>query len=185
MDVRGPLGTSKLVAPWTAQVLARRLLELSEALLLELCDDQRSRSVPRKMRERAPPKRLDFVGDTRVRRALETVRSQPVLSIQRLAKVVGLCPDHLQRLFRKETGGGQLREHVVGSRLQRAAELLSMSNMSIKEIAYNLGYKHPSSFVRAFQRVFAQTPGHYRQGAARTVATQKVRGERLSNGGAC
>jgi len=37
------------------------------------------------------------------------------------------------------------------------------SGMSVKEVAYAVGYKHPSSFVRAFRRCFQQVPGDYRQ----------------------
>jgi AraC-like DNA-binding protein len=35
--------------------------------------------------------------------------------------------------------------------------------MSIKEIAFSVGFQHHSSFVRAFHRVFAQTPIVYRK----------------------
>jgi AraC family transcriptional regulator len=74
---------------------------------------------------------------------------------------VSLSPAHLQRLFKQQTGtplGKLLAEH----RLQKAAELLTLSNLSIKEIAYAAGYRHHSSFVRAFQRRFSQPPKRFR-----------------------
>jgi AraC-like DNA-binding protein len=58
-------------------------------------------------------------------------------------------------------------------RLQKAAHLLAESEMSIKELAFAVGYEHASSFIRAFQRRFAQTPRDYRTwkaGSANTTA---------------
>ena len=52
---------------------------------------------------------------------------------------------------------------MVESRLKRAAFLLLESDLSIKEIAYTVGYKHASSFVRAFERSFRRAPGDFRQ----------------------
>jgi AraC-like DNA-binding protein len=33
----------------------------------------------------------------------------------------------------------------------------------VKEIAYTIGYEHASSFIRAFERRFAQAPLRYRK----------------------
>jgi transcriptional regulator GlxA family with amidase domain len=68
----------------------------------------------------------------------------------------------LQRLFKQQTGI-QLGSLVTERRLQRAAQLLTISNLSIKEIAHTVGYSHHSSFVRAFQRRFAQAPKQFRR----------------------
>jgi AraC family transcriptional regulator len=51
---------------------------------------------------------------------------------------------------------------LTRQRLRRAALQLEASDMSIKQIAYAVGYEHASSFIRAFQRYFSQTPGAYR-----------------------
>ena len=104
------------------------------------------------------------VRDARVRKVLDIIESQPSQSVQRLAREAGLCPDHLQRLFKQESGGGQLRELLGKRRLHKAAQLLFAGAMSIKQIAYAVGYKHHSSFARAFQREFGQSPRHYRNG---------------------
>ncbi len=101
------------------------------------------------------------VQERRLRRVLEMIESEPSRSVRELALEVRLSPAHLQRLFKQRTGvliGGLVAE----ARLRRAAELLSASNMLIKEIAHAVGYKHHSSFVRAFHRRFALAPGSYR-----------------------
>ncbi len=145
-----------------------RLLGLTEAALYdELMKRRRDESPPNRNKPARDhpilPEQMPKVRDERVRRILDSIELQPGQSVQRLAREAGLCPDHLQRLFKQETGGGNLRELLGERRLQKAAELLLAADMSIKEIAYVVGYKHQSSFVRAFQREFAQTPGHYRR----------------------
>ena len=102
------------------------------------------------------------VQERRLRQVVEMIESEPSSSIRDLASKVSLSSAHLQRLFKQETGA-QLGSFIAERRLQKAAQLLTISNLSIKEIAHTVGYGHHSSFVRAFQRRFAQSPKHYRQ----------------------
>jgi AraC-like DNA-binding protein len=102
-----------------------------------------------------------LVRDRRVRRVLELIESESTHNVRELALKAHLSAAHLQRLFKRDTGlyiGLFLVEH----RIQRAAHLLTDSNLQIKEIAYAVGYEHPSSFVRAFRRHFACSPKQYR-----------------------
>jgi AraC family transcriptional regulator len=101
------------------------------------------------------------VQERRLRQVVEMIESEPSCSIRELALKVSLSSAHLQRLFKQETGA-QLGSFIAERRLQKAAQLLTISNLSIKEIAHTVGYGHHSSFVRAFQRRFAQSPKHYR-----------------------
>jgi transcriptional regulator GlxA family with amidase domain len=103
------------------------------------------------------------IQEHRLRQVVEIIDSDPACSIRDLALRVSLSPAHLQRLFKQQTGA-QLGELVAERRLQKAAELLTITNLSIKEIAHVVGYRHHSSFVRAFQRRFARAPKHYRSG---------------------
>jgi AraC family transcriptional regulator of arabinose operon len=100
--------------------------------------------------------------ERRLRQVVEMIESEPSCSIRDLALKVSLSPAHLQRLFKQQTGT-HLGSLIAERRLQKAAELLTISNLSIKEIAHTVGYTHHSSFVRAFQRRFAQAPKHYRR----------------------
>jgi transcriptional regulator GlxA family with amidase domain len=101
------------------------------------------------------------VQERRLRQVIDMIESDPSCSIKDLASKVSLSPTHLQRLFKQQTGT-QLGSLVAERRLQKAAQLLTTSNLSIKEIAHSVGYGHHSSFVRAFQRRFSQAPKHYR-----------------------
>jgi AraC family transcriptional regulator len=104
---------------------------------------------------------LESISERRVRQVVEIIESEPSFSISDLAQKVGLSPAHLQRLFKQQTGL-QLGSLVAEKRLLKAAQLLMVSNMSIKEIAHIVGYRHHSSFVRAFQRRFARAPKYFR-----------------------
>jgi len=99
--------------------------------------------------------------ERRLRRVLDLIQLKPSSSVSDLAQEARVTPTHLQRLFKQQLGvnvGDLLAEH----RLRIAAYLLSTSDLSIKEISHRVGYEHHSSFVRAFQRRFSQTPKKYR-----------------------
>ena len=100
--------------------------------------------------------------DNRLRKMLDLIESGSLCTIGDLALEFHLSASHLQHLFKAQTGA-RLGRRLVEQRLHRAALLLLHSNMSVKEVAYAVGYKHPPSFVRAFERYFEQAPGHYRQ----------------------
>src|ERR1700744_1135044 len=100
--------------------------------------------------------------ERRVLRVLEMVEAGTTFAIRDLAAEFRLSPAYLQRLFKHETGIC-MGEWLGEQRLQRAAYLLSNSYLSIKEITHAVGYEHTSSFIRAFERRFAQAPARYRR----------------------
>jgi AraC-like DNA-binding protein len=102
------------------------------------------------------------IRERRLRKVLAIIHSEPARSVSDLALEVHLSPAHLQRLF-KQTTGLRVSGLIGEQRLQKAALLLSSSELPIKEIAHSVGYEHHSSFVRAFHRRFAQSPKYYRQ----------------------
>jgi transcriptional regulator GlxA family with amidase domain len=99
--------------------------------------------------------------DVRLRKLLRLIEAEPLGTIQDWALEFNLSNSHLQRLFKQATGVG-LGHALTEKRLQRAAHLLTNTSMSIKEISYAVGYEHPSSFIRAFERQFEQAPRRFR-----------------------
>ena len=89
-----------------------------------------------------------------------------VVNVGELAKRVNLSPSRLEHLFKEEMGL-PLGNHVLQCRLRTAAALLQSSEMRIKEIAYVVGYEHPSNFVRAFKKKFGTTPSDHRRTLAK------------------
>jgi AraC family transcriptional regulator of arabinose operon len=97
-----------------------------------------------------------------IRRTLELIESDSPRTISDLAAELNLSGSRLQHLFKQTTGFG-LGHRLTEQRLQKAALLLTHTRLRIKEIAASVGYEHTSSFTRAFERRFAQTPLAYRR----------------------
>jgi len=98
----------------------------------------------------------------RMQKIQRMVESGATFSIRDLAIEINLSPSYLQRLFKHQTGVS-MGEWLSEQKLQRAAQLLANSYMSVKEIAHTVGYEHASSFIRAFERRFTQAPARYRK----------------------
>lgn len=82
-------------------------------------------------------------------------------SLTHFARTYGYTPAYASRSVKRQTGktfSKLLREY----RLQRAAELLSSSDMSIEDIALEIGYQVPSALYRHFSAHFGMTPNEYR-----------------------
>lgn len=69
---------------------------------------------------------------------------------------------HFRRLFQRETGTPP-RQFVVIHRVRRAAEMLRMTNMRIKEIAYTCGFGGEFYFSRQFGKIMQFSPSEYRK----------------------
>ena len=105
---------------------------------------------------------IPMVQDCRLRKVLQKIASDSPQNIQELAQECNLSESHLQHLFKESTGLG-LGRMLADQRMQRAARLLGQTNLSIKEIAWAVGYEHTSSFSRAFERYFREAPRSFRQ----------------------
>jgi AraC-like DNA-binding protein len=105
---------------------------------------------------------IPVVQDCRLRKVLQMIASDSPQRIQDLATQCNLSESHLQHLFKECTGLG-LGRLLADQRMQRAVNLLEQTNLSIKEIAWTVGYEHTSSFTRAFERHFREAPRCFRQ----------------------
>lgn len=106
---------------------------------------------------------IPLITENRLRRVLETIEAGPPQSVRQLAQTVNLSPTYLQRLF-KEKMGVHVSDLLAENRLTHAAHLLSSTEIEIRTIAHCAGYRHHSSFVRAFQRRFGCAPKDYGKG---------------------
>jgi len=86
--------------------------------------------------------------------------SEP-LQTQLLAKECGITPQYLIRLFQLSLGVSPIR-YCNNYRMLRAKDLLRESSMSIKEIAYAVGFQNPYYFSRLFKSIEGITPSAYR-----------------------
>jgi AraC-like DNA-binding protein len=104
---------------------------------------------------------IHVLRDTRLRKVIQMIESEAIGTVHALAVEVNLSCSQLQHLFKRQTGVC-ITQLLTEKKLRKAAHHLEVSDMSVKEIAHAVGYEHASSFIRAFQRYFAQTPREYR-----------------------
>lgn len=83
------------------------------------------------------------------------------LSLQTVAKAVGIHPVTVSKIFSKRTGVS-FHFHLQYLRCSYATRLLQGQNMTISEIAYEVGFGSTRSFNRAFQTIYGKTPSQYR-----------------------
>lgn len=83
------------------------------------------------------------------------------LRVSALAALANLSRAHFSVLFRQQTGCSP-RGYLRLLRIHRACELLRGSTLSIKEIAFRLGYQDPFHFSRQFKAFQGLSPTAYR-----------------------
>lgn len=88
---------------------------------------------------------------------------QSDICLNQLAEVFRLSEAHISRIIKAQTGM-TYSTYIESIRMSRARELLENSDMTVKEIAYSLGYENQSTFMKAFKRVYHMPPTSFRQG---------------------
>lgn len=83
-------------------------------------------------------------------------------TVQFIANEVNLSPNYLSDLLRNTTGQNA-QQYIQNHLIEKAKELLTTTNCSISEIAYQLGFEYSQSFSKLFKRSTSQTPLEYRQ----------------------
>ncbi|RXG26267.1 AraC-like DNA-binding protein [Leeuwenhoekiella polynyae] len=84
-----------------------------------------------------------------------------VPTVSFFAEKLHTSPNYLSDLLKNSTGRNA-QTHIQESLVERAKELLSTTNLSIKQIAYDLGFEYPQSFSTMFKKNTQQTPLQFR-----------------------
>jgi len=84
------------------------------------------------------------------------------LSVERISEEVSLSPAHFSRQFRGATGFSP-HEYIVLRRIDEAKGLLHGSRLSVKEIAYQVGYHSEVNFINSFTEKVGVTPTSFRK----------------------
>jgi len=78
-------------------------------------------------------------------------------TVQFIADKLNLSPIYLSDLLKNLTGL-TAQQHIHEKLIEKAKELLSTTNLSVSEIAYQLGFEFPQSFNKLFKKKMDQTP---------------------------
>ena len=83
------------------------------------------------------------------------------LSLDDIARRVASSRRQLQRAY-SEIGDTTFRDHLTRVRMERAAELLAARGLTVREVAYRVGYRQPAQFAKAFRRHHGASPSDFR-----------------------
>ncbi len=83
------------------------------------------------------------------------------ITLDILAKKFDISVRSLNRRFKHATGKSPI-QYLQQIRMENACELLKTSNLSISEVAYNVGYPDNSYFSAQFRKAMSVTPKEYR-----------------------
>src|SRR4051812_17024435 len=83
------------------------------------------------------------------------------LSLDDIARRVASSRRQLQRAY-SEIGDTTFREHLTGVRMERAAELLRIRGLTVRDVAHRVGYRQPAQFAKAFRRHHGIAPSDFR-----------------------
>jgi AraC family transcriptional regulator len=100
---------------------------------------------------------------------LETLETG-IPRLAELARLSGRSSHYLSKLFRQSTGQS-LTQYVAAWRMQRARKLLSDTSLSLKEIAFRLGFSDAANFSTAFRKTCGTTPALYRKTNSQAFAS--------------
>ncbi|WP_090332277.1 helix-turn-helix domain-containing protein [Dyadobacter koreensis] len=83
-------------------------------------------------------------------------------TVQFIADSLNLSPSYLSGLLKVLTGQST-QQHIHDKLIEKAKERLSVTSLTVSEIAYELGFEHPQSFSKLFKTKTNLSPLEFRQ----------------------
>lgn len=92
----------------------------------------------------------------------ESLIDKGLPSVQYIADSLAISKKYLSSLLKQLTG--QTTQQIIHEKLiEKAKEKLSTTDLSVSEIAYDLGFEHSQSFSKLFKAKTKQSPLEFRQ----------------------
>jgi len=85
-----------------------------------------------------------------------------VPTVQYISDKLNVSNRYLSDMLRAHTGQNT-QQHIHNVLIEKAKELLSTTDLSIAEVAYQLGFEHPQSFNKIFKKKTDISPVEFRQ----------------------
>lgn len=143
---------SYISKPFNSQLLLSRIRNLidSRRQLRQFFGDNQTLA-----KENISDMDKDFV--SRFKALVEEKMGDAELNVEDLGKDMGLSRVQLYRKLKSLTNYAP-NELLRQARLKKAASLLASSEMTIAEIAYELGFSSPSYFTKCYKEQFGESP---------------------------
>ena len=132
------------------------------AILTRFCEEKERKMPPRTTE---PVTLNPEVSDPRIRKIIQEIDRNYTgkLSLGELADSMNLSIGHLSTLIHRETGLS-FSEYVTAKRMEDAKKLLCQENLSVEEVAEQVGYHDYFYFTKAFKKYAGVSPSVYRKG---------------------
>ena len=85
-----------------------------------------------------------------------------VPTVQYLSDKLNVSARYLSDMLRAHTGQNT-QQHIHNTLIEKAKDILSSTDLSVAEVAYQLGFEHPQSFNKIFKRKTNSSPVEFRQ----------------------
>lgn len=82
-------------------------------------------------------------------------------TVQHISETLNISPNYLRSLLKVLTGQST-QQHIHDKLIEKAKEKLSTTDLSVSEIAYELGFEHPQSFNKLFKTKTKLSPLKFR-----------------------
>lgn len=89
-------------------------------------------------------------------------RDNGLPNVQFFARELAVSPDYLSDMLRSLTGKST-QQHIHDKLIETAKEKLSITDLSVSEIAYHLGFEHSQSFSRLLKNKTGLSPTEFRK----------------------
>lgn len=108
-------------------------------------------------------KKMTPAQETHVNLAVKYIQEhyQEAIDVDSICAEIGFSKYYFCKLFKKQQGK-TIYQYLTEYRIKNAKELLAYSKLSVNNIAAQVGFKNPLTFIRAFERTVHMTPSEYR-----------------------
>ena len=137
-------GYTKLQLLYASQALAH--------LLAAIIRDQRATRVKEPTAQQQIAKTVDYM-NRHINRSVK---------LDALASVANLGRSQYSALFKAQTGYAPI-DYFMRLRMHRACQLLDTTELSIKQVADEIGFDDPLYFTKVFRKVNEESPSDYRK----------------------
>jgi len=93
---------------------------------------------------------------------IHNAAEQGIPTVQFISGTLGISPGYLSGILKSITGEST-QQHIHNKLIAVAKEKLSTTDLTVSEIAYELGFEHPQGFNKLFKSKTKVTPMEFRQ----------------------
>ena len=113
--------------------------------------------------EKFPSKSMEADGYvSRACRYIDLHYNTPGFCVRDVVEALKIDRSYLYRLFKDKTGVS-VSDYITRTRISKAEVLLSNGSLSVKDVAYSVGFPDQMYFSRVFKKINGKTPTQFRE----------------------